>query len=222
MDRSDYTNDRIDRYIRNELAADEEAEFETELLDSPELQRQLETAMGVRQALLLDDELGGSRQAEPLQDMDARNNWQPLALAASVLLAVFSTTMYWKTSNDAAALQSEIEVLSQPHTAVLTVPVNIMRSAGSQTPDVIIQKPGGNALVALDVELGHATVAAELARLTFRDLQEVELISWESGSIENGRIIAVFNTQQLPDGRVWLELSDEKGKVIDRRLLEFR
>lgn len=222
MDNSEYTNEWIDRYIRNELAANEEAEFETALLDSPELQRRLETAMGVRQAFVLNDELGGSGQAIPLQDLDARNNWQPLALAASVLLAVFSTTMYWKTSNDAAALRSEIEVLSQPRTVVLTVPVNIMRSSGSQTPDVIIQKPGGNALVALDIELGHATVAADLARLTFRDPQEVELISWASGSVENGRIITVFNTQQLPDGRVWLELSDVEGKVIDRRLLEFR
>ena len=222
MDNSEYSDDWIDRYLRNELSADKEAEFETMMLGSPELQRRLETAMAVQQALLWDDELGESGQAEPLQDLDARNNWQPFALAASLVLAVFSTTMYWKISIEAAAFQSEIAALNQPRTGVVMVPVDIMRSAGSQTPDVIIRKPEGNALLALDIELSHATQAANLARLSFRDPQGVELISWESGNIENSRVIAVFNAKQLPNGRVWLEMTDVQGKVIDRRLLEFR
>ena len=222
MDNPKYNEEFIDRYMRSELSADKEAEFETSMLDSPELQQQLETAMAVREALLWDDELGQSGQAEPLQDLDARNNWQPFALAASVVLAVFSTTMYWKISIEAAAFQSEIAALNQPRTGVVMVPVDIMRSAGSQTPDVIIRKPEGNALLALDIELSHATQAANLARLSFRDPQEVELISWEAGNIENGRIVAVFNAKQLPNGRVWLEMTDVQGKLVDRRLLEFR
>ncbi len=144
-------SDWVDRYLRNGLTTDEEAVFETALLDSPDLQLQLETALGIRQAVLLQAAAGATEKAYPPPTLDARNHWQPLALAASVVLAVFSTTMYWQVSNKAGMLQSEITAMSQPRTSVLTVPVDIMRSADSQTPDVMVQKPEGNALLVLDV-----------------------------------------------------------------------
>lgn len=221
MHKREQKSDWVDRYLRNGLTTDEEAIFETMLLDSPDLQLQLETSMGIRQALLLQAEMSATEKAYPPSTLDARNHWQPLALAASVVLAVFSTTMYWQVSNKAGMLQSEITAMSQPRTSVLTVPVDIMRSADSQTPDVIVQKPEGNALLVLDVELGPAVAALGRVRMSLRDAQALELLAWDSGGFEDGRATVAFDARKLPNGKVWLEMSDEQGRVIDRRLLEF-
>ncbi len=129
--------------------------------------------------------------------------------------------MYWKVSNEAGMLRSEIGALHQPRTAVLTVPVDIMRSADTQTPDVIIQKPEGNSLLVLDVELSPAVIALGRARMTLRDTQAAELLAWDSGPFEAGRVTAAFDSHNLPDGKVWLEMSDARGRLLDRRLLEF-
>lgn len=221
MNRSDKKKQLVDRYLRNEMMADEEEDFEATLLDSSELQLQLETAMAISQVVQMTNEHALSDAEQPSPALDASINWQPVALAASVVLAVFSTTMYWKVSSDAGALRSEINYLSQPRTAVLTVPLDIMRSASSETPDVIIQKPAGNTLLVLDVELSPAVMALGEARMTLRDAQAAELLSWDSNRFESGRITAAFDTHNLPDGRVWLEMSDSQGQVVDRRLIEF-
>ena len=170
---------------------------------------------------MLHAELGAAEKAHPPSTLDARNHWQPLALAASVVLAVFSTTMYWQVSNKAGMLQSEITAMSQPRTSVLTVPVDIMRSADSQTPDVMVQKPEGNALLVLDVELGPAVAALGQVRMSLRDAQALELLAWDSGRFDDGRVTVAFDARKLPDGKVWLEMADGQGQVIDRRLLEF-
>jgi hypothetical protein len=36
-----------------------------------------------------------------------------------------------------------------------------------------------------------------------------------------GRVSAEFNSQNLPDGKVWLEIADGKGQLVDHSLLEF-
>lgn len=221
MPKSKNNSELVDSYLRNKLKSDEVTAFETALLESPELQLELETAMGIRQIVLLEAEPDHQELVNPLQELEARNNWQPLALAASVVLAVFSTTMYWKVSNEARVLQSEVAALNQPHTSVLTIPVDIMRSAGDQIPDIIVQKPPGNALVILDVELSPAVAAEDELRMSLRDLQAAELIAWDSGKVENGRITAAIDSRILPDGKVWLEMANKQGQVIDRRLLEF-
>ena len=221
MHKPEQKSDWVDRYMRNGLTTEEEAVFETALLDSPDLQLQLETALGIRQAVMLHAELGATEKAYPPSTLDARNHWQPLALAASVVLAVFSTTMYWQVSNKAGMLQSEITAMSQPRTSVLTVPVDIMRSADSQTPDVMVQKPEGNALLVLDVELGPAVAALGQVRMSLRDAQALELLAWDSGRFDDGRATVAFDARKLPDGKVWLEMADGQGQVIDRRLLEF-
>lgn len=215
------TTELIDRYLRDELVAEEEVAFETALLESPDLQLQLETAMAIQQAILLADEIDSTVVTDALPAMDARNNWQPLALAASVTLALFSTTMYWKLSNETGLLHSEIDALNQPRTSVLTVPVDIMRSADQQTPDVIIRKPGADALLVLDIELSQAVAGAGQLQLVLRDTDNTELFSWAATSAENGRLNVAFSSGALPLGQVWLEISDAHGGVVDRRLLEF-
>jgi len=52
MHKPEQKSDWVDRYMRNGLTTEEEAVFETALLDSPDLQLQLETALGIRQAVI--------------------------------------------------------------------------------------------------------------------------------------------------------------------------
>ena len=47
-------SDRVDRYLRGEFDADETVAFETELLESPQLQDALEVALGLQRALEFD------------------------------------------------------------------------------------------------------------------------------------------------------------------------
>ncbi len=70
----------IDRYLRNELLADEEAAFEAQLLESPHLQLQLETAMAIRQALL---RAGETPVADETKALPAVDSAQRLATAGA-------------------------------------------------------------------------------------------------------------------------------------------
>ena len=208
----------VDSYVRNGLNSEEMAAFETAMLDSPELQQQLEAALAIQRALLLESGL----DTEPAASRDADNHWHGMAMAAAVVLAVFSTTMYWKTSNHNAMLRSELAALRQPRGVALTVPVDIMRSAGTDIPDVIIQKPGGDALLVLDVELSQAMAGAGQVHLVLRNQQDAALFSFAGTPTEHGRLSVAFNPDALPVGQVWLEMSAHQGQAVDRRLLEFR
>lgn len=217
-----YDSEWIDRYLRNELTEEQEAEFETALLDSTQLQQDLEAAMGVRQALLLDEELPARDTGEALDGpMAAGSRWQSLAMAASVVLAVFSTTMYWRESNQAAGLQSEIAALRQPRGNVLTVPVDIMRSGTDQTPDVIVRKPEGAAIIVLDIEASQAVIGLDTIQMDLREPQGQVLLSWTARADSGGRIRSALDVSTLPAGKLWLEMGQGE-KVLDRRLLEFR
>lgn len=215
-----FDSDYIDRYLRNDLSADEEAAFETALLDSPDLQDDLEAAMAVCQVLHLEEESESSVNEEPLDYLQRKNNWQPFAMAASVLLAVFSTVMFWKISNDSAGLQRQIDALNQPHADVSTVSLDIMRSSGD-TPGVVIQKPAANALVLLDIELGPKGQQKDSILMTMRDESHAEILHWTSTVRGQRRVSMAITSDQLPDGQVWLEMSDSQGEIFERRLIEF-
>lgn len=73
-------------------------------------------------------------------------------------------------------LQRQLDLLNQPRSQVLTVPVNIMRSAHGQVPDVIVQKPAGRAAILLDIELGP--LARKLELLEFALVDEAEIPFW--------------------------------------------
>lgn len=216
--------DRVDRYVRDELSPEETAAFETELLESPAMQKELETVLALRGALALEAETQEARAAgnEANEPLSENANWRRLALAASVALAVFSTVMLWKVGNDAAGLERELQALGQPRTELLTVAVPIMRSASEQTPDVIIQKPAGRAAILLDIELGLA--AREQNRLEFAlvDPEGATVLAWQSAPAADGRATAVINSEHLPASRLWLQINAGDGEPLERRLLEFR
>jgi hypothetical protein len=212
----------VDRYVRDELAVDETVKFEQALMDSPAMQQNLETALGLREALLLEPEQNVPRNGLLPEPLPGGGNWQPVALAASVLLAVFSSVMFWKVSNDSAGLQNQLDLLKQPRTQVLTVPVNIMRSASNRTPDVIIQKPVGHSAILLDIELGPA--ASNFEELVFElvDDDGTAISSWNAAPVQSGRASVLLNSEQVPSTRLWLQISSNTGQKLGQRLLEFR
>jgi len=126
------------------------------------------------------------------------------------------------THNEKVTLLTHLADLSQPSGTVLSVPVDIMRSLGDQVPDVIIKKPEGQAVLILDIELSRALVGAGQVNLVLRNLQNEALFTWESTNIARGRLSTAFQVSSLPEGKVWLEMSDVTGETVDSRLLEFR
>ena len=73
-------------------------EFETAAAEAEAFEEKLQSALHIQPpAGLLDDIKGVSREIESIQPARKRN-WMPLALAASLLIAVGAVGMVWKQS----------------------------------------------------------------------------------------------------------------------------
>ena len=213
--------DWVDPYIRGELSDEELAIFEERLIADSQLQKEFEAVFGIKQALKLDakTESNSTRQAEM---RPGRNQWSSLAIAASVLLAVTSTTLYWRTSVEAGRLKEQLSALQAPRSTVLNVPINIMRSAGGVTPDVIVQKPAGNGAIVLDIELSQRFQELDLIEFQLLADESESVLNWTATADFSGRVSVVLNSELVPEGMVQLVISDPSSKLQDSRLLEFR
>lgn len=214
-------SDWVDRYVRGALSEAEEAEFENALLDSAELQDELEAALALKETL--------RRSPDPAVDTGdvgeeitlKSPGWQKYAVAAALVLAVLNLGLYWKEASDRAVWQSRYENLSDSLGEVLTVPVEIMRSSNANEPGVIIRKPRGRALVLLDIASRSNAQETGEAGLQLFDESNHLLRSWSAKLDARGRIVTAIPASELPLGRVWLEIS-VPGEPSDRRLIEFR
>jgi hypothetical protein len=211
----------VDRYVRDELSEDEVVAFEERLLEDPGLQRELEAVLAIRKALQLDAELP-SEPAQWAKTKPGANQWSSMAIAASVVLAIVSTTFYWRTSVEAGRLQEQVNALQAPRTAVLNVPVNIMRTAGDASPDAIVQVPAGNGVIVLDIELSahFQSLASIDFRLQADGLEEA--LKWTAPPSSSGRARVVLFSETIPGGRAHLQISNPSGDLTETRLLEFR
>ena len=214
-------NDWVDRYIRDELNAEEEIAFEEKLLEDPELQQELEAALAIKETFKRTDLITGD-VVDPSISTTTKNSWTPFAMAASVLLAVASTTLLWRANIETDGLRQQLEALQQPRTSVLNVPVDIMRSAGNSTPDVIIQKPESQGVIVLDVELSSRF--SQLDQISFELSEEngERFLAWSSSPSPDGRASVVLNSESITDGRVTLAMSAPGSQQKETRLLEFR
>lgn len=247
MVNTEYTNAWIDRYLRNELTAEDETRFETALLESPQLQADLEAAMALRHLLVVEEDamtrnagagsesgafvgtvvgpLSGPEESDTETDAGATmisTPWMPMALTGSLILVVLSGVMYWNVSHEMATLRTGIETLSHTHGPEIVVPLDIMRSAGMDIPEAIIHKPENGSFIVLDIELTDAAIAADRLHMALTDTAGDELAAWVAERDADGRSRASFDPEFLPTGVVWLEMRDNAGGLMDRRLLEFR
>lgn len=212
----------IDRYLRNELSEAETESFETALLESSELQDELETAIALQQALMHDSEPVPEQISTEPGPLEARGNWQPLAMAASLVLAVSSTVLFWKAHNETQNLQHQLEELGRPVSGIVRAPIDIMRSSGQDVPDVIIQKPGPGKLLEFDIQLSPSLAGEESLIMRLLDSEGSEQLSWPIDTDGSGRVSVILRPAMLPDGLSRLEMSDTQGQFSDTRLLEFR
>jgi len=220
IEQSKYS-DWVDRYVRDELSDEDVIVFEEQLMEDIELQNQLEAVLVIKEALKLDRGLA-TGPTEWTEAKPARNQWSTMAMAASVLLAVVSTTFYWKTSVEAGHLQEQLSALKAPRTAVLNVPVDIMRSVGGDTPDIIVQKPAGQGAIILDIELSSRFHVLETINFQLQANDSSEVLSWTASPSSSGRASVVLNSELVPAGLVYLQISDPASELHESRLLEFR
>ncbi len=219
IDNSDFN--QVDRYLKDELSPEEEAAFEERLLDDPELQVELESALAIRETLKAESQLE-SDAGYPATKAAHSNSWAPLAMAASVVLAVVSTTLYWRSSVETGMLQEQLDALQAPRTSVLKVKVDIMRSSGSVTPDRIIQKPKGNGAIFLDIELSENLKEVEQVQFQLVPKNGEPVFSWLASPI-SGRSSVILDVMAIPTGMMYLDMSEPGNEASsDRRLLEFR
>ena len=221
MVEQDMINSLVDRYVRDELSADEVVAFEEQLLEDPQLQDELEAVLALKETLTQQNQLDANIE-EPEDLPSGGNQWSSMAIAASVLLAIVSTTFYWRTSVEAGRLQEQLTALQAPRTSVLNVAVNIMRSAGSKTPDVIIQKPAGHGVMVLDIELSTGFHKLDSINFQLQAGENESVLSWSAPPTTSGRASVVLNAEAVPDGMVYLQMSDPSGMLREKRLLEFR
>lgn len=219
---TEYTNAWIDRYLRDELTDADEARFETALLESPRLQDELEAALAVQRLLKLE-----ARASEPEPDEGGspsglRLPWFTMALCASLIVAVLSGVMYWDINREIADMRTGIKEPGALRAQDVLVPLDIMRSASQDLPEAIIHRPDDGGDIVLDIELTATAVEADRLHMALRDPDGSEVAIWTAGPIRDGRVRAAFDAEFLPAGQVWLEMSDESGHLLDRRLLEFR
>lgn len=226
MTKKDITGDWVDRYVRDELSAEDELAFEEQLLEDPALQQQVEAALGIKEALKL-DELDEDNQDSttvdgPLQPKASGNSWTPLAFAASVLLAVASTTLLWRANIESDGLRQQLNEMQQPRTNMLKISVDIMRSAGNGTPDIIIQKPALRGIIALDIELSSRF--SQLDEITFQLSEENgnSFVTWAGRPSSDGRASVILNSESIPAGKVVLTMTSPDEQSKETRLMEFR
>lgn len=212
-----------DLYVCDMLPADEEAALELRMLESPELQEHVQTALAIQQSVKLDQECHETgREDMGAGHIETGGGWRNWALAASVLLSVVATLMLAKFNVESEQLRLRIAELSQPQTSVLNVPVNIMRSSGAGTADVIVQKPPAGAAIQLDIELDAQSQNQAPLGFSLLDDTDTLIISWQASPSTDGRATALIRSEQIPTGLLQLTISSADGDVLDRRLLEFR
>lgn len=215
---------RVNLYVKGQLNAEETMAFETDLLESPKLQEALESVLSLQRVLDIEQQLSDAGVADETGAYAPRRqqllNVRTLSMAASILLAAGAGVLLWHSEMENTQLQSQISTLSQPVGSVLTVPLDIMRSAPSATPDVRIRKMPGPALLVLDVEVSSRMANAQVLELGLLGEQGDELASWSARPAPGGRVQLAFRSDHVPDGLLSLTISDPESGASDKRLLE--
>jgi hypothetical protein len=211
---------QVERYLANRMTDDEVARFEQQLLASTELQDEVELALAIKQAMPHDAVRPGPKVPATIPT----RKWQPLALAASVSLAVLTSYLYVDQRKDNIDLRTQLELADQPNANVTIVPVRIFRSSTSLDPnpvaDVVVRKPAVGGVVILDIELDSQTREQPNLSAKLADSTEQELASW---SIQPGSQSTRISlpVERIPDGMLKLAISGDEGTVLRTHWIEF-
>lgn len=211
-----------DRYVRNKLSVAEIEDYELRLLESPELQDELEESLMLQQALRLSASRPDEGKQIGVDQTGKQSNWMQWALAASIALMFVSSYFHLTTWKESIFLKDRVVALSEPRSEVLFATVKIMRSASNAVPDSIIQLSDHSAMVLLEIELGSQSRNAQTLLFSFESENEPTNVTWTGSPDANGLTTVAINSEQIPLGLVWLVVSSKDGEVLERRSLEFK
>ena len=215
-------NSLTDRYVRNKLSPDEVEAYELRMLDSPELQEELEEALILQHALKLDKTQSNNLQGFGATETKKGPNWVQWALAASSALILVSSYSHLTNWTETNLLKNQVADLSQPRANIIFATVKIMRSASNTVPDSIILLPDQKSTVMLEIELGSRSRNAQSLLFSFESENEPTDLSWVGSPDDHGLTTVTINSEQIPLGLVWLVVTSKNGEVLERRLLEFK
>ena len=215
------------QYVRNKLSPAATKDYELRMLESPELQDELEEALMLQQALGQDKAaVAGFKNTHWAASVKRPYQFQ-WALAASAALLFICTSLltvnvYYNGQAENELLRNQIADLGKPRADVVFASVKIMRSAGNMVPDSIIQLPSQDTTIMLDIELGsRSRYAGELVFTLDSESHPVDL-SWLGSPDADGFTTVAIDSEKIPAGLVWLQVSAKNGETLERRLLEFR
>ena len=217
-------SNRVDLYVKGQLNAEETVAFEADLLESPRLQQAVEDVLSLQHVLDIEQQLIEAGVVD--ETAEDTPGWRQLpgvrqwSMAASMILAAGAVVLLWRSEVHNEHLRSQISTLNQPVGRVLTIPLDIMRSAHSSTPDVRIRKMPDPALLVLDVEVTAQMSNSKVLELELFNGKSDELASWSANPAQNGRIQIAFRSDHLPNGLLSLKISDPGSGTSETRLLE--
>ena len=174
-----------DRYVNDNLSPAEVKEYELRLLEGPEMLDDLEDTLVLKKALKLDQARSHIYQNAGVPEIGSRPNWMQWALAASVVLLVFSSAFHLTSRNDNKFLKNLVTQLEQPRDNIIIATVKIMRSANNKVPGSIILLPNKNSTVLLEIELGSRSRAAQQLLFKLESEDKSINLTW-SGSPDVG------------------------------------
>ncbi|RLA50732.1 MAG: hypothetical protein DRR42_12280 [Gammaproteobacteria bacterium] len=210
-----------DRYIRNKLSPAENIEFEQRLLESRELQNEVEEALILQKALRLEKTLINESKHGTYEVNRISPVWMKWALAASTVLAIVSISFYFVENAERKLLVDQVASLGQPRTGVVSASIKIMRSADSHIPEAIIQLPTQDSILLLEVELGTHSRAEKKLNFAFQSDNDSTILAWTGVVDEHGMSSVAIDSERVPSGLVWLVVSGKEKIALERRLLEF-
>ncbi|KAA9134109.1 hypothetical protein F3N42_00745 [Marinihelvus fidelis] len=220
-----HMKDKVDLYVAGALSDEETAEFELQMMSSTELQDEVEAALALRVAVEKAPGADGTSEA-----IRATGRFSaPMAryaTAASVLLAIVSVALFWRSNSEVRTLREMLDTTGAPYSSVVQVRLDsgAMRSAGTPGNVRVIQVPPQDGLVlfSLDVPLELAASPAVDLELAFSSGHpSLDLAATPQ---PNGKVLVAIPARSVPTGRATLLLRSTNGTdaVSNAIDLEFR
>lgn len=206
----------VDRYVLNALSEEEATEFEAALFDSEALRRDVEAALSLQSILSIDETSNAEAQSVTARIPHRVQSWQPLALAASLLVGVVGIAMWFTSSSEVTNLRGQISKLNQASSEIVIKRIDVTRSssAASGTP---VLKPAGDALLVLDVELSSRTKGLDRVQVGLVDETGITLSSWSGDTTNRDRVSLGIRSGQLRGGSLSIEFRQSDGELLEER-----
>lgn len=209
----------VDRYVLNELSHDEALAFEAALFDSEALRSDVEAALSLQSILSLDEETSTEALSSSEQAPRRAQPWQPLAMAASLVVGVFGFAMWLTSSSEISDLRERLTELSQGASEIVIKRIDVTRSSSTASGTPVL-KPDGNALLVLDIELSSRTENLDQVRINLIHENDNVLSSWSGDTTDLDRVSLGVRASQLPEGSLSLEFHRADGELLEKRRIE--